>query len=264
MPELAEVEFYRKQWSPGISKMVKRVHVHPDARIFREADPEIIQKQLKGKLLLDSHAHGKKLLFCFSGDIWLGIHLGMSGSMQVTIPEMVPARHDHLVLKMDSCTLVLMDPRMFGKVLFHQGKESPVWWSNLPAQPQDEAFDKAYFLSILKRFPRKSLKGLLLEQEVFPGIGNWMADEILWQARIHPALTGGELTSYRKNKLFACIKSVCEISLKIIGTEWGDPPETWLFQNRWKRGGICPVSGKPLEYETIAGRTTCFSPAIQK
>ena len=41
-------------------------------------------------------------------------------------------------------------------------------------------------------------------------------------------------------------------------------PRTWLFRHRWRPGGLCPKTGKPLAHATIGGRTTCWSPARQK
>ncbi|MGA1205323.1 MAG: Fpg/Nei family DNA glycosylase [Opitutales bacterium] len=264
MPELAEVEFYRQQWAPGLAQTVQGVRLHPKARVFRDTHPDAISRELLGQRLEMSHAHGKQILFCFSGGGNLGIHLGMSGSMTTAVPEMVPDRHDHLVLVMENCSLVLTDPRMFGKVTFEQGPTPPAWWKALPPQPQDPRFDKNRLRQLLGRHPRKALKAVLLHQKEFPGVGNWMADEILFRSRIHPATLPVNLTPYRLNGLYSALKTVCEDALHIIGTNWGDPPDDWLFNHRWKRGGTCPLSGKPLVYETIGGRTTCYSPSIQK
>ncbi len=264
MPELAEVEFYRKQWSPGLGQTIEKVLLHPKARIFREADSTAIGKALKGSRLVDSLAHGKQMCFRFSNDSWLGIHLGMSGRLQTAHPEIVPSRHEHLVLVTDKLALVFTDPRMFGKVLHDRSASPPVWWAGLPPQPQESAFDRKRFREILSRHPRQPLKALLLDQESFPGVGNWMADEILWRARIHPASRPLELSAYKRGQLFGKVKEVCADALRVIGTDWGNPPDSWLFNHRWKRGGTCPVSGQPLEFITVGGRTTCYSPAIQK
>jgi len=264
MPELAEVEFYRKQWSAGLGGTVRKVLLHPKARVFRDTDTKALVGGLTGSCLQASHAHGKQMAFQFANGSWLGIHLGMSGELLTARPEIVPARHEHLVLVMEKVALVFVDPRMFGKVLFHKGQALPDWWAGLAPQPQDPAFDKKRLRSILSQHPRQPLKGLLLDQAAFPGVGNWMADEILWRARIHPADRPIHLSPYKQGRLFAEIKSVCQDALQVIGTDWGDPPDSWLFNHRWKRGGTCPASGHPLVHETIGGRTTCYCPAIQK
>lgn len=277
MPELAEVEFYRKQWDPGIGKEILRVRSHPKARDFRDAPAANLQA-LKGQSLIGSVAHGKQMCFRFSGGSLLGIHLGMAGKLFSAVPEFVPAKHDHLALVTPAAALVFSDYRMFGKVLFHKGqvtckkgqvnsgeeKYLPEWWSDLPPQPQEKAFDKPRFRRILKRHPRRPLKALLLDQQHFPGIGNWMADEILWRARVHPGDAANHLSLYQQGRVFEAIKEVAKDALRVIGTNWSDPPDDWLFNHRWRDGGRCPKSGKPLVRETIGGRTSCFSPAIQK
>jgi formamidopyrimidine-DNA glycosylase len=264
MPELAEVEFYRKQWLPALEESVERVHLHPRARVFRETCLEALFRDLPGRKLEAAEAHGKQLCFRFAGDPRLGIHLGMTGRLCTARREMVPGPHDHLVLVMESTALVFSDSRKFGRVRYHPGPDVPEWWRGLPPQPQEKAFDRRRLNGILDRHPRRMLKPLLLDQAGFPGIGNWMADEILWRARIHPAATVEELGPSARKRLYGELKSVSRDALEVIGTDWSDPPESWLFPHRWKKGGTCPASGRPLRYETIGGRTTCFSPAIQK
>jgi len=269
MPELAEVEFYRKQWMPAKGQRVAEVLVHPKARVFREVESDILVRELPGSRFMAGESHGKQLCFRFSGNRYLGIHLGMAGHLGTAAPEMVPAKHDHLVLRMGDTVLVFSDYRMFGKVRFHKGDKAhgdprPDWWRALPPEPHSEAFDRRHLNGILKRRGRAPLKALLLDQDAFPGIGNWMADEILWRARIHPAASATSLSGYKRGRLFQFLKEVCKDALDVIGTDWGTPPDEWLFNHRWREGGTCPVSGKPLERITVGGRTTCFSPATQK
>jgi formamidopyrimidine-DNA glycosylase len=104
-------------------------------------------------------------------------------------------------------------------------------------------------------------------QEMFPGIGNWMADEVLWRAGIHPARPAGLLGPAEVGTLFRQLRQVCRVALETVACEhngsWSDPPEGWLFHARWSPGGRCPKTGAPLVHETIGGRTTCWSPGRQ-
>jgi formamidopyrimidine-DNA glycosylase len=77
MPELAEVEYYRRQWDAGLGERIVRVHLHETKRVFRGTDNGMV-RQLRGERLRSSEAAGKQMLFRFSGDFWQGIHLGMS------------------------------------------------------------------------------------------------------------------------------------------------------------------------------------------
>jgi formamidopyrimidine-DNA glycosylase len=263
MPELAEVYFYAKQWRPGIGEKIESVQCHPQTRVFRECPAEALNVLLgccMGKIL----THGKQMAFSFDTGRWLILHLGMAGKLYCGPVEWAPHKHDHLVLKTPSRALVFSDYRQFGKVVLSDGSNLPDPWANLPPQPHDTEFTFSHFKAILQKAPNRSLKGLLLDQSAFPGVGNWMADEILWRSRIHPADTASKLSSHRRKKLFEITRTVCGDALRVIGSDWGDPPADWLFPYRWKKGGICPVSKRPLVHETIAGRTTCFAPAIQK
>src|SRR5687768_7887110 len=99
MPELAEVEYYRKQWNPGLRAKVLAVELHADKRIFRGTDTAAIKRDLPGTKLVTSEARGKQMAFQFSGGIWIAIHLGMTGKLRTEKPGFVAGKHDHLVLR---------------------------------------------------------------------------------------------------------------------------------------------------------------------
>jgi formamidopyrimidine-DNA glycosylase len=91
-----------------------------------------------------------------------------------------------------------------------------------------------------------------------------MADEILWQARLHPRTPGGTLKAPAIARLHSKIQKVSEEAIRIIGRDWSDPPRTWLFLHRWEDGGNCPRCRRLLVRRPVGGRTTCWCPACQK
>jgi formamidopyrimidine-DNA glycosylase len=273
MPELAEVEFFRKRWAQAATgQRVMRVEVHPGAKVFRGAKPAAIKRALTGAKFLSSETQAKQMLFRFSGDAWLGLHLGMSGELEVKSPGYVPQKHDHLVLTTAKHTLVFSDPRMFGRVQFHHGPTPPAWWTRIAPAILSDEFTVPVVAAFLKRRARAPIKAVLLMQERFPGIGNWMADEILWRATIHPRRLAGSLTPAEIKVLWRECRRVCRLALDTIagrGTYLPPDlnthiPQTWLFRHRWEMGGTDPRTGTPLAHAEIGGRTTCWSPARQK
>ena len=272
MPELAEVEYYRRQWDPGLGQRIQTVQVHATARVFRRLDPHRLVRQLGGRILLSSMAAAKQMLFRFSGDRWLGIHLGMSGALRCERAGYVPAKHDHLVLHAPMGSLVFEDPRMFGRVQFAVGAGPPVWWRQLAPPILSPAFTPGAVAEFLQRRRRAPVKAVLLMQERFPGVGNWMADEILWRAAIHPRRLAGSLNPIETRALWRVSRQVCRLALvTIAGTGGRLPPslnawipDRWLFKHRWADGGRCPRSGDRLQRAEIAGRTTCWSPSRQR
>lgn len=273
MPELAEVEFFRKRWDQAArGERVVRVLTHDTKKLLRELDLPAFRRALTGATLESSAAAAKQMLFRFSGNAWLGIHLGMSGELTVAPADHAPGKHDHLVLVTAAHALVFNDPRMFGDVKFHVGTEPPSWWTKIAPAILSPEFTAEVVAAFLTRRSRSPIKAVLLMQERFPGVGNWMADEILWRAAIHPARAAGSLTPAEIRTLWRECRTVCRQAFDAIAGR-GDTlppdlnigiPDTWLFNHRWSRGGRDPKTGTPLAHATIGGRTTCWSPARQR
>lgn len=263
MPELAEVEFFRRRWDAGVGQKVREVLLHGEKRLFRGNDLVTLRRVLPGAKLLASEARGKQMLFRFSRNAWLGIHLGMTGELRAEATGFTPGKHDHLVLRQARQALVFSDPRVFGRVLFHHGPQEPEWWSGLPPALTSEAFTLERLQTFLRRRARAPIKGVLLLQEFFIGVGNWMADEILWRAKIHPQRAAGQLSDAEIRMLWKQIRFVCVGAMRIVARDYSDPPPSWLFRHRWEKGGLCPKDGSALSRATIGGRTTAWCPKCQ-
>jgi len=263
MPELAEVAFACSIWNSNLNQKIKKVEVSKTSRVFRDCEPSQVEDALSQTILKSSATHGKQMLFKFTGDKWLGLHLGMTGSLALEESSYTAEKHDALILYQPSATLIFKDPRQFGKVSLHNGKTVPSWWKDLPTSMLDEKFDQQIVTTALKRHARRPIKALLLDQRYFQGMGNWMADEVLWRAAIHPASPCGKIKKTAEDHLFKQILFVARGAMNSVGVNGGDPPKGWLFHARWKDGGLCPKTGKKLRREKIGGRTSCWCPHIQ-
>jgi formamidopyrimidine-DNA glycosylase len=204
------------------------------------------------------------MLFEFSRGGWLGVHLGMTGQLSLKPQPFEAGRHDHLVLHLRDSALVFTDPRQFGRIHFHHGKDMPAAWAALPPQPMERGFTVRRLHETLMRHGGQPLKSLLLDQRYFPGIGNWMADEVLWQAQLHPETSPASLGSRHVAVLHRTLRKVCAMSLKTIGADWGDPPSSWLFSHRWGKDHACPRCGTTLLRREVRGRTACWCPKCQR
>jgi formamidopyrimidine-DNA glycosylase len=231
--------------------------------VFRGCDVAALAAALAGGRLTSSEASGKVMAFRTGEGGWLGIHLGMTGALAIAAPGVEPGRADHLVLAQAGRSLVFSDPRMFGRVHFSPAAVTPDWWAQLAPPILSSAFAVRAVADFLRRHPRAPIKAVLLRQERFPGIGNWMADEILWRAGIHPRRAAGTLVAAETARLHRETRWVCRRALATIGRNYADPPKTWLFPHRWADGGRCPRTGALLRRETVGGRTTCWSPGRQ-
>ncbi len=273
MPELAEAEFFRKRWHCAArGKMIRAVLTHDGAKIFRGTDVPALQRALRGQRFAWSETKAKQILLRFGDHAWVGVHLGMSGELRAEPACYEPRKHDHFVLKIAEHTLVFSDPRMFGRVQFHRGAVPPPWWTKIAPEIRSDAFTLEAVAAFLRRRARAPIKAVLLMQERFPGIGNWMADEILWRAALHPRRLAGSLTPAETKTLWRECHRVARLALDTIAGKGNylppdlntHIPRSWLFWHRWEDGGRCPRTKRRLVREKVGGRTTCWSPARQK
>jgi formamidopyrimidine-DNA glycosylase len=119
---------------------------------------------------------------------------------------------------------------------------------------------------------KKPLKSLLLEQKFFCGIGNWVADEIIYHSRLHPEdVLSSKLTLQEEidpviQKLYDSIIYVCKEAVRVEGNV-REFPDDWLMMFRWGKGRKGPrpktKDGYDVDYVTVGGRTSCFVPKLQ-
>jgi formamidopyrimidine-DNA glycosylase len=264
MPELAEVFYYAKQWAAGEGKPVQRVELHARSRVFRGCDTGALEEGMVGSSLKSALTHGKQMLFKFTRGHWLGIHLGMTGEISVERQPYEAEKHDHLVLHLRERALVFTDPRQFGLVQYFEGTQPPPFWQALPPQVMSDEFTLPLVTGVLERHARVPLKMLLLDQRYFPGVGNWMADEIMWQMKLPPAIPAGSLNARQARALHKTVRHVTQGALETVGENWSDPPQDWLFRYRWEDGHVCPRCEAELVRESLRGRTACWCPVCQK
>lgn len=264
MPELAEVAYYCSRWNPGCGERILEARLNGRIRCFRNTEPTRLAALLEGNRMIDSRTHGKRILFRFDKRLWLSIHLGMTGSLSIRASKANLKKHDHIVLNTSIGWLVYNDPRQFGVIESFEADQLPEFWQNLPPEPISKTFDLRYFRRLARRGSRKPLKSYLLDQTRFPGVGNWMADEILWQSRIRPQRAVDSLDDEETRKLFQSVKRVSRIAMERIAPDFSDPPKTWLFHRRWRTGELCPKTGDLLKREKIGGKTTCWSEYWQR
>ena len=132
MPELAEVAFASKAWKGGMGDVVAKVQTKDVSRVFRDTDPAKVKNGLRDTTLTGAETHGKKMLFQFSENRWLGLHLGMTGWLFTEDSNYLTEKHDALVLRQNERTLVFRDPRQFG---YHRSPSRPARTVQKTLQP---------------------------------------------------------------------------------------------------------------------------------
>lgn len=108
------------------------------------------------------------------------------------------------------------------------------------------------------------IKVLLLDQSALAGLGNWLADEVLYQARIAPQRLASSLDAREVAALRRAIRTVVGHAVK-VGADHHRFPRTWLFDHRWGGSrGSQQINGHRIRRDVVGGRTTAWVPAVQK
>lgn len=164
------------------------------------------------------------------------------------------------------------DARRFGRVrLVDCPGDSIRKHSPLVENGPDPVVDKDIFTEEYLRSKIRSrhvpIKALLLDQTVISGIGNWVADETLYQSKIHPEQYSDTFSDKEIARLHEAIRYVCQTAVDKLGDS-NEFPEHWLFNHRWGKGDKSSASklpnGEKLAFITVGGRTSCYAPGIQK
>jgi formamidopyrimidine-DNA glycosylase len=275
MPELPEVETARRLIADrALHRRIADVD-DSDSYVARPHPPGELRSVLTGRSLTAAHRRGKTIWIETSplqgdseegmGGPELGIHLGMSGRIVVTDPDGTvaeggdPYRYDSgpgrarwsrfTLTFADGGSLVLRDPRRLGRVRLNPdiGGLGPDATQVTPAQ----------FRALITK-GTIAVKARLLDQSKIAGIGNLLADEILWQARVSPQERVNCLSAAQVNRLYRAVRSVLEAAMAGGGAHIGD-----MIAARHP-GGTCPRDGAPMVHGTVGGRTTWWCSREQR
>lgn len=233
-----------------------------DAYVTRPHAPGQLRDALTGRTLTAVHRRGKTIWAETSGvdgapgpGPELGIHLGMSGQIVVASPDgqttaggepFPPAvsrdRWNRFTLEFaDGGRLVLRDPRRLGRVRL----DPDIGLLGPDAQevtPQE-------FRDLITR-GTLPVKARLLDQSKVAGVGNLIADEVLWQAKVPPATPAGRLRPEDADRLYRALQAALESAIANGGAHTGD-----MISARHP-GGTCPRCGAAMVHGTVGGRST--------
>jgi formamidopyrimidine-DNA glycosylase len=279
MPELPEVEMARRLIADrALHRRIVDVD-DSDSYVARPHAPGELRSALNGRSLTAAHRRGKTIWLETSpvggagvkgdgaggGGPELGIHLGMSGRIVVTDPDGTvaeggdPYRYDtgpgrarwsrFALTFADGGSLVLRDPRRLGRVRLNPDIGA--------LGPDATQVTRAQFRALLTK-GTIAVKARLLDQSKIAGIGNLLADEILWQARVSPQERVDCLSAAQVNRVYRAVRSVLEAAVAGGGAHIGD-----MIAARHP-GGTCPRDGAPMLHGTVGGRSTWWCSREQR
>jgi formamidopyrimidine-DNA glycosylase len=264
MPELPEVESARAVIERAA--LGRRIVDVDDSDTYecRPHLPGEIRAALVGRRLLVANRRGKSM-WCETSGVGrsraagptLGIHLGMSGKIVIAAAdgseidggdywERGRAPGDYRFCRFslafaDGGAMLLVDPRRLGRVRL-----------NPPVDllgPDASYVTPAQFRAIMAR-GTAPVKARLLDQGAIAGIGNLLADQALWAAKINPGRPVSELTRTDVDRLFRAMRRTVGSAIRQGGVH------TLALLPARRIDGVCPRDGAPMVHGIVGGRTT--------
>jgi formamidopyrimidine-DNA glycosylase len=249
MPELPEAERARQTLETAVGRTIAAVD-DTDSYVARPHAPGEIADALTGHRLAGAHRRGKFLWLETDDGPTLGLHLGMAGRIVVDGDAVQPSRWDRFALEFsDGSRLALRDKRRLGRAILnpdfsHVGTDA----ANVGRDEFRGRIGKGH----------TALKARLLNQHVISGIGNLLADQTLWQARLDPRRDTGSLSVEDLDRLRRELRSALRSAIRQGGVHTG------RFVRARRGTGVCPRDGHHLEKATVGGRTTFWCPECQR
>lgn len=260
MPELLEVERYRQLAAErAVGRRIQVVEA-PDPWILKGGlTPAAAADALTGRVVVGARRRGKLLLLDTDGPV-LGLRFGMTGRLHVDgrygvdrlqyAPVVEHEQWDRFGLRWDDGGyLRLQDPRRLGGVELDPD-EDRLGPDALSVRPKQ--------LAAALAGSRAPLKARLLDQARVAGVGNLIADEVLWRAGLAPWRAAGGLSPAEVRRLHRHLRRALEDLGERGGSHTGD-----LGPHR-RPGGRCPRDGAELAHGPVGGRTSWWCPVHQR
>ncbi|KAI5236809.1 hypothetical protein E4T43_08390 [Aureobasidium subglaciale] len=291
MPEIGEVarvvHFLRKHCA---NKRISNILIQEDNIVYGKVGTSApaFQKAFTGKKIIDARQQGKYFWLEMEGKQHPVMHLGMTGWIKFknddtshyyrkpedeNKPQEWPPRFWKFILQLedDGNEIAFVDPRRLARIRVVEAEAKELRNTTpLKENGPDPVIDKDTLTEAWLEEKLKSkkvpVKALMLDQANISGIGNWVADEILYQARIHPEQYSYTFSSAQISALHKAMMDVCGTAVAVL-SDSSKFPETWLMRYRWDKGkkdkNILP-NGDKIVHLKVGGRTSAIVPRVQK
>ena len=263
MPELPEVETIRGHLAPHVEGRTLELVEILDERWCRPLAPAELTYAVQGRAVERLSRRGKYLVWELSDDVFLLMHLRMTGTLLLD-PDPAP-RHARVRIELGDHRLVFDDPRRFGTGELALGPEALAAFfdARLGVEPLERDFTGDHLHS-LARTSRAPVKAFLLDQKRIAGVGNIYADEALFRARVHPLRPANRLTRKQCAAIRDAVVESLLAGLAAKGATIDDFRDPYgvsgSFQDQFlvhlREHEPCPNCGHPVRKLRAAGRGT--------
>lgn len=295
MPEIGEVarvvDAIRRHL---VNRTIKTCEAFEDNIVYGKVGctASAFQKAVQNKKVTGVGQQGKYFYMTFSSPPHAVMHLGMTGWVKFSTEDTTyykqgkekakeeeewPPKYGKFLLKCEAeeereaVEVAFVDARRLARIRLVEceageiRKQSPLR-ENGPDPVIDRDVVTVEWLGELLGRKRVPVKALLLDQANISGVGNWVADEVLYQARIHPEQYSNTFGEDQIKRLHDSLIGVCDTAVGTLADS-KQFPENWLMKYRWDAGkkdkNVLP-NGEKIVHLKVGGRTSAIVPTVQK
>lgn len=265
MPELPDAEAARRLAERVLrGRRIAEAAARPDPVVFAGASGREVAAALRGRRVEAVRRKGKHIWMELDRRPWPAFHFGMTGWFHVYRREGERPASWKLELTTDrGHRLAMTDVRRFGRIRLLRDPEGEPPISLLGFDALDGLPSAPRLHALLSR-RGAPLKAVLLDQSVFAGVGNWIADEVLYQAALSPHRPARSLRPAEVARLRRRLRSVLRRAVA-VDADADRFPRWWLFHHRWGRNADARTArSERIVRETVGGRTTAWVPSRQR
>lgn len=254
MPELPEVHGYQKYINAtALNQKIVAIDCRDD-RLLKKPMSKF-KASLIGQEWVATDRIGKYLFVEVSNGTILVMHFGMTGRPTYFHDLEDRPRFGHIIIAFEN-----------GYHFAFENKRKFGWWDLTDSV---EGFRIAHKLSKDARDlsftefedavngRKTAIKNVIMNQSVTAGVGNWIADDVLYQARIHPQTKASDLNQKQLQTIYDKLQHVIEVAID-KEAHYVDFPDYFLIHNR-KGRDLCYHTGEELIKIKVGGRTTYVS-----
>ena len=272
LPEMITLARQINQTMQGKIILAGRLGNSPHKFVWYNRKPEEFTRLTAGKTVGKVYSRGRWLFMPLEPGFMLV--LGECGgkilyhSSGMKLPEKY-----HLYLGFEDGSALTTLTQMWGAMeLFESGLEKDrKYIKDMRTTPIDPEFTFDYFsglVGILLQGEKRSVKSLLTQDQLVPGLGNAIAQDIMFYAHLHPRHSLAELTAGQRRDLYLAITD----TVREIVDKGGRNDETDLFgkpggyarlMDSAAAGKPCPECGRTVEKIQYLGGACYFCPKCQ-
>ncbi|MDX9893311.1 MAG: DNA-formamidopyrimidine glycosylase [Patescibacteria group bacterium] len=287
MPELPEVETLKRDLKVLQGKTIKAAKVNWP-KMVKPLSPAKFCQGIKNLKITGVSRRAKVLILELSGSNFLLVHLKMTGQLiyqpkrghlvvgghpQVEGASALPNKYTRIIIYFkDGTVLYFNDLRKFGWLKLVDKKTKEKILADFGIEPLTVEFTLEEFKNILKRYPNRKIKQLLMDHKLIAGIGNIYADESCYYAKVLPGRIVKTLKPKEITDLHEGIKIILKLAIAKKGTSFrnyiklnGRPGGMVKYLKVYGRGNqTCSQCGAMIKKIKLNGRGTHFCPQCQK